>query len=1122
VKASYSFLPWARQGLANRITAPDPNPGAQLRAEVGVTLELAVHRIDGGDETRAMARTVQLYGPGDVIGLDSRAVVRTEPRDRITNFEPNYLAAIEFYDEDFPWRYTPAAPDVAGARLRPWLMLAVLREDEFAPGANAKDRPLPYITLTDAGLPTAMPDPATLWAWAHVHVNRGITANDAEVVANDRGAVAARLGGILQEDPDLAYSRVICPRHLQPTTTYHAFVLPVFETGRLAGLGRDPAAAPSATACAWTSNGADTNDFPVYFRWQFRTGAIGDFEYLVRLLQPKPVDRRVGVRDMDVRRPGANLPGIDDPALNGALPLGGALQVPRTSLKPEELATMLAREDWAQPVPHPFQRRLAALINLADDYTHSSPAQAHAQPDVSDVARDPDPLITPPLYGRWHALTARLLKDRNGNAVPNTANWVHELNLDPRFRVPAGFGTRVVQAKQEDLMAAAWEQVGDVLEANRRIRRFKLAQQVSFVWHRSHLQPIADRNPGQALALTTPVHARVMAGDVTMRTQIAASAVPPAVLAPAMRRLTRPGGRLMRALPFETRVDAPIRRDNLIDRVNRGEVLTAPPKVVPPGILTVGDVASGGVPAALPSWLVDLLRRAAWIVYAPLALLILIGLVLWFIGLAPLSAIALSAIGVAATFALMRALRAVRIADALREDHQTIASVDELPASPDFTVTAPGAGAATVTLTPGGTDSAEGARFKQALKDLHAVVQASFAADTVGENGPARARLDLAREASRTLEAIDPSLTISRLAGAQVRVPPRIRAELSDSFVEAMAYPVFDLPMYAPLRDLSSELLVPNVNLIANNSITLLETNQKFIEAYMVGLNHEVARELLWREYPTDQRGSPFRQFWDVSGALNAEHLPDEALKEKLRDIPPLHRWATRPSVAPQPSRPYTLGEFDNRKQGSAQEEVVLVIRGDLLKRYPNAVIYAQAAEWARLPNGDIDRAAERILAGLTRDEEDDPPRSKLRTPLYSAKIDPDIYFLGFDLTVPLARGGSGADAADPAGWFFVIKERPGEPRFGFDDTSAGQIVVYNDLGWDRVPQVGQFIQPVGGAVPSIPNNTPAAQGEKNEQRLDDVRVRWDNNVSSAELAYIMYQSPVMVAVHAAELLPAS
>ena len=62
---------------------------------------------------------MELYGPGDVIGLDPRAIMRTEPRDWVTNFEPNYLAALEFYDEDFPWRYTPAAPDPATARLRP-------------------------------------------------------------------------------------------------------------------------------------------------------------------------------------------------------------------------------------------------------------------------------------------------------------------------------------------------------------------------------------------------------------------------------------------------------------------------------------------------------------------------------------------------------------------------------------------------------------------------------------------------------------------------------------------------------------------------------------------------------------------------------------------------------------------------------------------------------------------------------------------------------------------------------------------------------------------------------------------------------------------------------------------
>src|SRR5688500_2053726 len=200
MNANYTFLPWSRQGLANRITAPDPNPGAQPRAEIDVALELGMRRIDGVNEVLDVTRKVQLYGPGDVIGLDTRAIVRTDPREWITNFEPNYLATIEFYDEDLPWRYTPAAPDAAGARLRPWIMLAVLAEDEFTQVGDAKERPLPYIKLTDAALANAMPDPATLWAWAHVHVNRGITTNSADVVSTDRGAVATWLDATVKED----------------------------------------------------------------------------------------------------------------------------------------------------------------------------------------------------------------------------------------------------------------------------------------------------------------------------------------------------------------------------------------------------------------------------------------------------------------------------------------------------------------------------------------------------------------------------------------------------------------------------------------------------------------------------------------------------------------------------------------------------------------------------------------------------------------------------------------------------------------------------------------------------------------------------------------------------------
>ena len=155
--------------------------------------------------------------------------------------------------------------------------------------------------------------------------------------------------------------------------------------------------------------------------------------------------------------------------------------------------------------------------------------------------------------------------------------------------------------------------------------------------------------------------------------------------------------------------------------------------------------------------------------------------------------------------------------------------------------------------------------------------------------------------------------TIPRRIRFGIDLPGRIAAEVGDDLVEAMAYPEFDTPMYEPLKDISAELFLPNLNLIEQNSITLLETNQKFIEAYMVGLNHEFARELLWREYPTDQRGSYFRQFWDVRGMYDPAQPDADTLKEKLRDIPPLHTWPRRSLLGQHDNRESQSGDADGR-----------------------------------------------------------------------------------------------------------------------------------------------------------------------------------------------------------------
>jgi len=45
---------------------------------------------------------------------------------------------------------------------------------------------------------------------------------------------------------------------------------------------------------------------------------------------------------------------------------------------------------------------------------------------------------------------------------------------------------------------------------------------------------------------------------------------------------------------------------------------------------------------------------------------------------------------------------------------------------------------------------------------------------------------------------------------------------------------------------------------------------------------------------------------------------------------------------------------------------------------------------------------------------------------------------------------------------------------------------------------------------------------EKIEQYRDDKNISWNKDMNSAALAYVLFQAPVLVAVHASEMLPKS
>lgn len=1035
---TYTFLPWMRQGLGTRIATVDP-----LGPSPGPPVERASIAIDFNVNGTPVSNTVQLIGPGDVLGINPRAIVKTEPRNWITNFEPNYLPYVEFYDEDFPWRYTTATA-TAGHRLRPWIVLVAVTEDEFREGGVVQvgdDRSAPPIPVIEiVGDPERIfPPTDQSWAWAHVHASQDVSNDGAHTPAQ---AVDA-LEELIRRNPDLASARLLCARKLRENTAYHALMLPAFEIGRRAGLGQSTESV-DAFAPSW---GTGQDRYPVLYRWFFRTADRGDFEFLVDLLQPRVVPAEVGIRDMDVQSPGFGVRGMTTPPVMG---LEGALRKPSAVPRPEV---------WPPPSETPvLLSDLQEKVNLAADLMTTPPAGGH-----------PDPVVTLPLYGRWHAMADRM--------DARAAGWVNELNADPRLRTVAGFGTRVIQTNQEDFMQRAWRQVGDIIEANRRIRQAQLALSAGVQILRKNVLPL---RPHTILALTSPIHARVMGSPLTIRQQVANSPLPIAAVEPAFRSLVRPRGGLgKQVLP-----DAGARPTDIVARLNEGKVTAAKEKIAPPGQISLADIADRVLPGGLPSWLRELLQR-------PLLLwgLIALGVVLLFIVAGPIAAVIAGAAAAAAAPMIVRLSRQTAAAEDLRDVSFVPATIQRTPPRPSFAITEPGITApASATAAPVGADSLEAQHFRQAAIELNTRVS------TAEPAAPDPVPLDIAAAAVTLTTAINPKVVLPARLKGTLHIPPTYGTlQPVETVATIMAHPSFKDPMYKPLRDLSPDLLVPNLNLIPNNTICLMESNGRFIESYMVGVNHEMGRELLWREYPTDQRGSYFRQFWDVADTLNRNAGSSPAEREEgARDIKPIHEW----------ERTSALGTHDNRDLPTGAEpddaRLVLVVRGELLKKYPTTLVYAQKARWGT--------DSETGLFVRLLDESN--PAQNVLGPMFKAEVSPDIHFFGFNLTQSQARGSRNSNE-DP-GWFLVLQERPGEPRFAMDvsdQADPAAITKWRELTWNHLgdPDSLHAVDLDVAPATDIPSGSA------------DSRVQWGSN--AADMAYILFQNPVMVAFHAADML---
>ena len=324
--------------------------------------------------------------------------------------------------------------------------------------------------------------------------------------------------------------------------------------------------------------------------------------------------------------------------------------------------------------------------------------------------------------------------------------------------------------------------------------------------------------------------------------------------------------------------------------------------------------------------------------------------------------------------------------------------------------------------------------------------------------------LQLAQLKATLVAATEPTGPITRRAASRVRiggatldqlgadVPVRVGADLDP----VLAFPDLARPVYADLARYDSDRVLPGAGLIPADTVTLLETNQRFVEAFLVGMNHEMNRELLWREYPTDRRGTPLRRFWD-------RH-------DSAPDIPPIHQW--------DPVRVLGLNAT-----GPAEGSLVLLVRGQLLRRYPNSIVYAAPA----LPNGRLN-----------------PAPTVVKLPVFGGRLEPDINFAGFDLT---------AEQVQPEpGWFFVIQEQPTEPRFGLDEPDpAGDppLTRWSDLTWGHAGIAPGAQLRIAGS-PLAGRTLPLAPGAATTATFA---------TNSAHVAAITFQRPFRAAIHSRKVL---
>lgn len=200
-----------------------------------------------------------------------------------------------------------------------------------------------------------------------------------------------------------------------------------------------------------------------------------------------------------------------------------------------------------------------------------------------------------------------------------------------------------------------------------------------------------------------------------------------------------------------------------------------------------------------------------------------------------------------------------------------------------------------------------------------------------------------------------------------------------------------DLPTWRFLRDLAPDWLLPGVGQLQRDRVYAFEANPAFVASFLLGVNHQALAELRWRNMRIASRCTPLRVFWGRIAPGGGDPLDD------IRGV---DLWADNAA----------LGAAANRPVGAEGDNLILVFRTELFRRYPDTIVSAIAAADDGTGNPDFDAAAA-------------PDGSEPREwPVFQGSIGEDVTFFGFPFD---------AQAAD--GMWFLLEQPPSGHRFRSD-----------------------------------------------------------------------------------------